>query len=314
MNTYYTNRNLPQLYLDWLSERGIAKTGNIDLAHLVMLKTQTLSKTLQLEHYSKAKAITGFPHSYQLAAKHMLWHNLTSFYGQKAAEKLSPYTVRTDREDARTLLEELLEVNGRILLKSNYQQRQGLTVVTSQEALRKLKLSDYVVVQKVIENGLRIKTRRFNLRMYVAVFAHAGKVQFYLYPVAKLVYADDQNGLITSNRHFHKKLPLTTSNKALDKDMGFDWFAACKKVIKKTIAAHRSHFLRELKSHIRYYDHFGADLLLTQNQEALVLEFNRSPSLLWKYQKDYWLKKEMLDGYLTAVSQLVPLEAPWIVL
>lgn len=283
----------------------------MDKADLVLLKTHSLNKILQTESYDLAKIIVGFPYSFQLAAKHLFWQNILSFYGKNAAEKLSPYTVRTDRADALLLLSELLEESGRIILKSNFQRRAGLKLIYSLDELRKTKLSDYVVGQKIIEDSLRIKTRRFNLRVYIAVFAHEGKARFYLYPTAKIVYADAENGLITSNDHFHKSLPIT-SNKAFQKALGFDWYSPTLDALKKILSAHKTFFSKQLRPNIRYYDHFGADVLFDAGKTPLFLEFNRSPSLKWKYQKDYWLKKDMLDAYLNAMAELKELEEPWV--
>jgi len=278
---------------------------------MVLLKTHSLNKILQTQSYAMARVIVGFPYSFQLAAKHLFWQNILSFYGNNAALKLSPYTIRTDRADALSLLSELLEESGRIILKSNFQRRTGLKLIYSQEELRKTKLSEYVIGQKIIEGGQRIKARRFNLRLYVAVSAYEGMVNFYHYPTAKIVYADAQNGLITSNEHYHKSLPLT-SNKAFQKAMDFDWYTSTIKALKKILYAHKAHFLKQLRPNIGYYDHFGADILFDADKTPLFLEFNRSPSLKWKYQKDYWLKKEMLDEYLDAVHELREIQEPWV--
>lgn len=296
MTSYFSNRDLPKLYLDWFEKHQFKKIDKLAEADWVLLKTRGLRTTLLNEQYPKTKVIVGFPHSFQLAAKNLFWLNLKKKYRELACE-ISPITYLPDEPHLKEKLSYLIGAGKRIILKTNYQKRKGLKLVESVEELAKTDIRDYVVAQEVIDDILRHKGHAFNLRIYFGIRGSTKGVSFFVYPVAKMVYSE-KTELITSNTKHPNGFPLLTSEQKATDIIGTDGFEKCLELISKTASAHEHHFLKDLRQGVGYYDLFGLDVIFTTDRNPLILEFNRSPGLKWINQADKELKTRMLAGFL----------------
>ena len=136
-------------------------------------------------HPSNAtQTIYSIPGCDHIVSKNRLWDLLVEKWGRKKASEIMPQSFSLNNYQERSLLRKYwakhANRNGEgpiMILKKNVQQKKGLLLTRSWSDIRFARFKGYVVAQTYQTDIYKIKGRKINLRVYLALKCHKGKLE-----------------------------------------------------------------------------------------------------------------------------------------
>ena len=269
-----------------------------------------------LLHTSTPKAVFAVDGCDKLVSKNKLWQALVDVYGRERASTISPSTyVVADPDDLARFLEDYVP-RRMYICKKNVQRKKGLMMSDNLDTLLRCHYQGYKVIQEYITDVHLVKGYKLNLRMYVLVVCDTyGNKRVHIHPEGKCLYTEqpynpdtlhDTSTQITSTASasvYEGKdaLPLTLDDlREHWLNVHVDYDTVMRNVHQQLYAAVNA-VLPKLCSSTKFrnvtrFQLFGADVLLRGRDMApFVLEFNKGPSMKPVNDRDYAMKRRVLE-------------------
>jgi hypothetical protein len=260
-----------------------------------------------------------------IASKNGVWRLLLDAYGRRESARLMPNTfLSSDADELRAFLAGY-SPRHMYICKKNVQRKQGLLLTNNLDELLQCQYRGYKVIQRYFQDVFVIGGRKLNLRIYVLVVCDVdGTKRAYVHRNGMCLYTNRPY----SKRDVHRtETQITSLNMdpavydALPLDFVdlrralFEGHAAlpgqyaaggvrfesavfgamCGKVGRIMDAALPAMCSQaHLRSNVRF-QLFGGDVILTEGLEPFVLEFNKGPEMKPMNDRDYRLKRCVLE-------------------
>jgi hypothetical protein len=293
--------------------------------------------TLKQHQEFKNKVILGIPGCDKLCSKNAIWGFLKQEYGITQAGQIMPMSfIISDQRDMLMLNDIEQEPHSQLqshknvyILKNNNQGKKGLYMTNNVSRLindDKKTIKEYKVIQKYITNPYLINKRKLNIRLYVLIYnIRDSETQWYLYNSGKCIYNnkdyDPTSSLLEHNLQ-DKEQHFTSLN--LDTDYIYSTLGN-----PETLDDLKQHFGDENYNYVMYkiinklrnikmvynkngilrnqdnlennttIQYFGIDIILNDELEPYILEFNKGPEMKYKSPHDKELKNELLNKVFT---------------
>lgn len=240
-----------------------------------------------LELKNTKATIFAIPNCDNLVSKYNLWKSIEEKLGRKEATKLVPETYLLDKEDDVNLLED----GKTYILKKKVQRKEGLKITSKVKDELKGE-HDYKVAQKLIKPFL-VNGRKVNLRVYFLLQLHKGKIKIHVSNHTTCIYTKDKwdensqsfETNVTSynmSLNVYKKNPQSLEQfKTYLNDNGYDYniFDKLKETIHTVVET-----IKPQLGNDKYYNNkcvqlFGADFIIDENLNPLLLECNKGPDM-----------------------------------
>ena len=273
---------------------------------------------LPSENVAKSKifAITGCD---ILAGKDSIWQQLEKTYSREGAKLLMPETYITASATDLDLFERSYHIENIYILKKNIQRKEGIIILDNLlNILATIKRDPrYKIIQHYITNPFLIQKRKLNIRLYIAIVCEPSNktVQTYLYTHGKCIYTNqdydpkDINKLeahLTSlnlNTQIYSKAPETLpelSNFIGQKHYNTIWGKIVYK-LGRVMQAVKPLVCQDGKGAMNF-QLFGVDVMLDQNMEPWILEFNKGPDMTYKTPNDEKMKTQLYKDLFCLVG------------
>lgn len=254
-----------------------------------------------------------------LAGKDSLWRQLEETYSRDGAKLLMPETYLTNSAIDLDLFERSYHVENIYILKKNIQRKEGIIILNNLlNILATIKRDPrYIIIQHYITNPFLIQKRKLNIRLYIAVVCEPSNktVRTYLYTKGKCIYTNqdydpkDINKLeahLTSlnlNTQIYSKVPesLTQLAEYIGAQEYKTIWAKIIYKMSKIMQAMNPVICQDGKGTVNF-QLFGADIMLDQNLEPWVLEFNKGPDMSYKTLNDKKMKTQLYQDLFCLVG------------
>lgn len=264
------------------------------------------------------KIIFGIYDCDEIVSKNNLWKILEKNYGREISKQIMPETYILSDKKHMDLFKKKFNPNKLYLLKKNIQRKEGITLTRNLNDIINHSHDDRVV-QEYLENQFLLNDRKLNLRVYILMIINKGKKEIFINRLGKCIYSNknfDENSL---DREVHLT-SLNVSNdiydnnpfdfKDLKKFLGVNNYNALfNKIIHKCKLSLipgiklMGNFEKTINS--LNFQLFGLDFIMNNNLEPFLLEANKGPDMIPRFDRDYKLKKEIyLDTF--NIINLVP--------
>lgn len=282
--------------------------------------TNVENELLDFNYFDKGKHIFAISGCDTLASKDKLWENLEKSYGRNITRTLMPESFLVEDTNDISLFKIFYSKHpdSIYILKKNIQDKKGLLLLTDlQDILETSYLHDYKVIQYYIKNPLLIKKHKINLRIYILVTCKQSEKHIYLYTNGKCIYTNQQynpntieniESNITSvnlDTKLYNDLPenLDDLKQYLGDNLYIDiWnnIITKLKMIMKSI-------IKELCTNKKLDEYnsfqlFGGDIVLDENYNPYILEFNKGPDMSYKTNKDQIMKDKLFEDLFCLVN------------
>ena len=260
------------------------------------------------------KLIFGINGCDSFVSKNGLWSIIVEKYGVEFASKIMPRSYLLYNQDDLSTFKNEYNPDGAYIMKKNIQRKEGLKITTDlNEILNGHKTDGYKVVQQYMNDAFHVNLRKLNIRIYILVIYNI-KPRFYIYNLGKCIYTNkdyngdihDKESSITSykmDNSIYDKSPFYTSE--LDdyiKSLGYSSkkvMTKIKKLMRLVCRPIKNKIFksRNIRRHTTF-QLFGCDIILDQNLNPYILEFNKGPEMTPKNDEDYKLKYKLnMDMY-----------------
>ncbi|WP_139958029.1 tubulin--tyrosine ligase family protein [Flavicella sediminum] len=238
-----------------------------------------------------------------------VWMNLVNSYGREQASRIMPETyILDDKKDIRRLK---TDTRNHFILKDNRHRRLGLVLVDSvQKVLNEKEKSD--IAQPLITNLRRHKGTSFNFRVYALLTLHKNKLTAYLYYEGVCIYGkppgkDIQmyDRMITHARNaIPEEFPELMSELLDELEVEYKTFFRdlCEKINKLLDSAVHEFGKLENLEQAKCFQVFGIDILVDTNNQAIICEVNKGPSMKSKNENHGGIKNDMLEEMLSVMG------------
>ncbi len=254
----------------------------------------------------------------QIVSKNNIWYLLETKYGREKASQIMPETYILSRnKDIKKLILDY-KPNKKYILKKNVQRKKGILLTKNLKEILNAKNDGFKVVQIYLENIFLINKRKLNLRIYVLLKCQFGNIETYVHKQGKCIYTNkdyDENDLdfeknITSynlDLDIYKINPLTFKDlkvyfqkNNLDYDL---FFKRVLEIIKLTIKASKNQLcnLNNIYNNVSF-QLFGIDVVLDNNLNPYLLEFNKGPDMVPKNEIDRQIKTKVEEDMFDLVN------------
>lgn len=328
-----TNIEETQIYLPCGYNRIEVELNKLRFINELNLNNTTNTDLINNNNKFENKVILGISGCDKLCSKNEIWFNLKTEYGIDNASNIMPLTFLVNDERDMIMLKNIendtnftTHINKNIyILKNNNQGKKGLYMTDNISRLinyNKTKLKEYKVIQKYITNPYLINKRKLNIRLYVLIYnIRDNETQWYLYNNGKCIY---------NNKDYEPEISLLEHN-LQDKEQHFTSLNLDTNYIynildnPETLAELKVHFGNENYNYVMYkilnklrkiklvynknnilqnkdnlqnnttIQYFGIDVILNDNLEPYILEFNKGPEMIYKSPNDKQLKTELIN-------------------
>lgn len=295
--------------------------------------TNVENELLDFNYFNKGKYIFAISGCDILASKDQLWDSITQTYGRDISRTLIPESFLVNEPTDISLFKIFYSKNpdSIYILKKNIQDKKGLLLLTDlQDILKTSYLHDYKIIQYYIKNPLLIKKHKINIRIYIAIICYKDITYIYLYNYGKCIYTnqpynsntiDNIESNITSvnlDTSIYNELPenLDELNTYLgDTHYHHIWnniiikLKMIMKAIIKKICTNKK------LNHYISFQLFGGDVIIDENMNPYILEFNKGPDMSYKTKKDQIMKDKLLqDLFLLTNLDNINNKKEWILL
>lgn len=267
---------------------------------------------------SKEQIIFGLSGCDKIVSKNNIWELLQNKYGRSFASTIMPQTYILEKDSDINLFKRNYHSQKKYILKKNVQRKEGILLTKDLNTILKAKYKGYKVVQEYLNDILLINNRKINLRIYVLIIAKNRKIKSYLHQQGKCIYTNkdynpdklDFESHITSynlDLDIYKINPLTLEDlKSYFQHLKYDYnilFKKIKKIIYYTIQASKNQLgqLKSLKNNT-CFQLFGVDIILDQQLNPYLLEFNKGPDMSPKNKTDRQIKTKVEEDMFNLVN------------
>lgn len=264
----------------------------------------------------------------KIVSKSNLWILLNRRFGRAESAKIIPESyVLAYKKDMDLLRNELNQRDNNAvetdiyILKKNLQRKEGLLLTRNRDEILNSCNKGYKVAQKYINNPLLVKGRKVNLRLYLMIVSHHGKIKAFLHQYGKCIYTakpydskvlDFENNITSFglNVDVYKNHPLTLQELFrylqifMDTKLNADQIKKLILVkihsVLQCVMIATNDVLGKLSNLKKAYcgQLFGLDFVLTNEVDVwqpYLLEFNKGPDMTAKTVKDGKYKKEVIE-------------------
>jgi len=257
-----------------------------------------------------------------LAGKDTLWQQLEKTYSREGAKTIMPETYLTNSLTDMDLFQRTYHPENIYILKKNIQRKKGIIILNNLiNILATIKRDPrYIIIQHYISNPFLINQRKLNIRLYIAIICKPNMAPgAYLYPEGKCIYTNQDynlNDITNLESHLtslnldvgvYSSLPYNL--KQLEKYIGnSEYNTIWNKIVKKlgmVIRAVKPAICQDIKGQMNF-QLFGVDVMLDQQMEPWILEFNKGPDMTYKTPMDKEIKQSLYED-LFCLVELYPL-------
>jgi hypothetical protein len=297
------------------------------------------------------KVILGISGCDKLCSKNDIWSNLKKNYSIEKASNIMPMTFIINNKKDMLMLRDIENEHmtnplhkSVYILKNNNQGKRGLYLTNNiHNLLNTKKIKEYKVIQKYLINPYLINKRKLNIRLYVLILnIKDNPTEWYLYNSGKCIYNnkdyDPNTSLLEHNlqdkeQHFtslnlnsdyiYNKLKNPETLEQLHTHLGDDNYNFLMyKIINKLrdikfvynnekILNNKDNLLKNITM-----QYFGIDIIMDENLEPYILEFNKGPEMTYKAPNDKLLKdtfvykvfnisKKLYKGHYRTVNSIL---------
>jgi hypothetical protein len=257
----------------------------------------------------------------KLASKDQLWSTLNEKYGRQIAKSLMPETYLTANPNDMALfkLSHASDPESIYILKKNIQDKKGLLILTDmQDILETAYRQDYKIIQHYLKNPLLINNHKVNLRVYVLAKCDPkeGK-HIYLYTNGKCLYTNSEYNhtishetILNDTNHLEANITSVNLDPQIYENLPelmipdlrvfltvakYDviWLRIVEKMKMVSKALIGELCMNESTMGYNNFQLFGADVIIDEQLDPFILEFNKGPSMVYKTGKDQLLKERL---------------------
>jgi hypothetical protein len=266
-----------------------------------------------INNHHKLKYVFGVKGCDTIVSKNFIWDTLEKYYGRENATKIMPETyVLSNKKHLRMLVDKFYQIPNIVMIcKKNIQRKKGLLLINNINDIDQALKDNYKIAQIYQNNLLLIMDRKVNLRIYLLIIIENNIFKSFINKEGKCLYTNkkyngntlDFESNVTSynvDQELYNKYPHTLTNLAtfLIKD-GYNWKDIWNKIVKifqKTMEACYTNFKQPQNlGEIICFQLFGADIILDKNGNPYLLEINKGPDMIPKFDKDYVLKRHIYN-------------------
>jgi hypothetical protein len=272
------------------------------------------NELLNVMNTNQLKYVFGLKGCDTIVSKNSLWDLLEKSFGRDKAKNIMPESfVLNNREHINLLVNQFINNPDLIVIcKKNIQRKNGLLLINNIDQISNAIREDYKVAQIYKKDLLLIMERKVNLRIYLLIVVDENnRLTAYINKKGKCLYTNkkyngnnmDFESNITSfnvDQDLYKTYPHTLNDLGyyLNK-MGYNWkriWFEIENIFKAVMEASYQNFKKpdNLKNKI-CFQLFGADIILDKNGKPFILEINKGPDMVPKFDKDYGLKKNVYN-------------------
>ena len=270
----------------------------------------------------------------EMVAKQWLWINVKNHYGRDFAKTVLPNSyVLYDKNDLKLFNDEF-DNNKIYIMKKNIQRQEGLKITNNKNEILNGIKNQYVMVQELLQNPYLISGRKTNMRFYVLVICNGSNLQVYAHNDGFMYYTKvpfQKNSLETDpnittgyiERQVYKENPLTHDDLRvyLDDDsrqnllpvelairnQGLKISQVCFGRIYQTLRTIFTAFIGRICKPSKLYNNtsfqlFGVDVAVDDTMNASVMEINKGPDLGAKDERDYELKRGVVQDTMKLIG------------
>ena len=258
-----------------------------------------------------------------IASKIGLWKLIKEEFGSYAHYIMPETFDLTSNEDKNYFKEfykkKKLENKGcKFILKNHKQRQEGLRLANDLSKIFNSVDDGFRLVQDFLENPYTISGRKLNLRYYLLVTCHKGKIKAWIYRDGFVYYTPKlfkKNSMnfkrtITTgyiDRKIYKKNPLTLNDfrKHLGVNKATEFDEEVKLKMKSTMMALSKQICSNVKlQHHFKFQIFGADIAPDENLKCTLMEINKGPDIDFKDERDGNIKKNMMKDVFTLIDPI----------
>lgn len=256
----------------------------------------------------------------EISAKDRLWSHILQHHGHNKAKSMSPDTFVFSKKGDLDRLEKSHVPGTVYMMKKNIQRQRGLHITDNVDYIKK-KHKGYVLAQVLLQDPYTINGRKINLRVYVLVVCHRGKMDVYVYKDGFMYYTKQKYipGDISRDNHIttgyidrkvydenpltHEDfrqyldstrdcLPCETKIKNEGKNISDITFNRIYDLIKDIFMSFKGYICNKKN---KFYDNvtyqlFGADVSINNKLHPHIMEINKGPDLGAKDERDKAVK------------------------
>jgi len=249
-------------------------------------------KLKKIQLTNDEQIIFTIPECDNIVSKYNVWKSLSDYYGREKALEVVPESYLLDKKEDIKMIDDNIE-GTKYILKKKKQRKEGLKITSDVEEVKKGNKEDYLIAQRLIKPFL-VNKRKINLRVYLMVTLHKGKLIAYVSKYGSCIYTKDEyveesdsfETNVTSYKMdmgIYEDNPLTLEQfRTYLSDNNYDYETIFNK-IKETLSL----FLVVMKGQIgdkKFYNNmcsqvFGVDFIIDDELNPLLLECNKGPEM-----------------------------------
>lgn len=313
--TYFKCQERPNgtIMNDIFKKENINKGNNYNL-YLPCGYNNVENELLNVIDTNKLKYVFGLKGCDSIVSKNNIWDLLEKKYGRENAKEIMPESfVLNNRDHINKLINRFYETPNLIVIcKKNIQRKNGLLLINSIDEISDAIKENYKVAQVYKNDLLLIMNRKVNLRVYLMIVVdNNNKFTAYINKKGKCLYTNkkyngdnlDFESNITSfnvDQDLYKTYPHTLKDLGiyLNKN-GYNWNKIWRDIellFKKVMDASYKNFYQPKNLNEKIcFQLFGADIILDNNGKPFLLEINKGPDMIPKFDKDYGLKRNVYN-------------------
>lgn len=258
-----------------------------------------------------------------LASKIGLWELIKKKYGKRAYHIMPETFILENRKNMNEFKKfyekrKKSNVNCKFILKNYKQRQEGLKLVNNMKDIKEGVKNDFKIVQDYIENPYIINKRKINLRYYLLVVCHYGKIGGWIYkdgfvyytPKSFVKYSMDFNRNITTgyiDRKVYDENPLTLEDFRIHigEEKSKLWDKEVQTKMNKIMISLAGQICSDskLSKHIKFQI-FGVDVAPSNRLKATIMEINKGPDIGFKDDRDGHVKKNMVRGAFNIIEPI----------
>jgi hypothetical protein len=251
----------------------------------------------------------------KIASKNNLWQILRDKYGRSDASHIMPETYIIDDKNDMAVFKQNYKPNTLYLVKKNVQRKEGIVLLSDYDKI--INQKSYKVIQEYVPNLYILEKRKINIRLYLLVICHKGKVNGYLYNKGKCIYSNKDYTENVDNKE--REVHLTSVNldtniynthpETLDdlkQYLGADYsrlWINILVIMRKMMNAIQGEVcqLKKFKNAVAF-QLFGGDIIFNQDMKPYLLELNKGPSMKSLTDTDETMKNELTRDMFSFVG------------